>query len=395
MHKMEQLLANSKAMLRQLPPLEKRFLYHNLPWEQRLIGIKGSRGTGKTTLLLQRLAGLPEGKGIYLSLDDLFFSGNNLVSFAEWFQQLGGEYLFVDEVHKYPTWSQELKNIYDRMPELKVVFTGSSIIEMARQEGDLSRRALVYELPGLSFREYLAIQEGIALSTITLDDLLANHEAIAVDLVAQFRPLPLFREYIRQGYYPFVKTDPEHYHQRLQGIVNQILENDIAWADGYDPRQTVKLKQLLYILATNVPFKPNITSLGNKMQVNRRTVINFLHLLEKGRLLHLLYPAGTSVSLLQKPGKVFLNNTNLYYLSGINEPNIGSLRDTFAISQLTVGHRVDEPEEGDFLVDNRYLIEVGGKGKAAGSLQQGYIAADEIEIGVLNKFPLWMLGFLY
>lgn len=392
---MEQLLANSKAMLRQLPPLEKRFLYHNLPWEQRLIGIKGSRGTGKTTLLLQRLAELPVGKGIYLSLDDLFFSGNNLVSFAEWFLQLGGEYLFVDEVHKYPTWSQELKNIYDRMPELKVVFTGSSIIEMARQEGDLSRRALVYELPGLSFREYLAIREGITLPAIALDDLLANHEAIAGDLVAQFRPLPLFRDYLRQGYYPFVKTDPEHYHQRLQGIVNQILENDIAWADGYDPRQTVKMKQLLYILATNVPFKPNITSLGNKMQVNRRTVINFLHLLEKGRLLHLLYPAGTSVSLLQKPGKVFLNNTNLYYLSGINEPNIGSLRETFAISQLTVEHKVDEPEEGDFLVDNSFLIEVGGKGKAAGSLPHGYIAADEIEIGVLNKFPLWMLGFLY
>lgn len=396
----ENLIRKSNLLVNDQQLAHKRWLFHHLDWNDRLIGITGARGTGKTTLLLQKLKstfGLKQ-QALYITLDDMFFTETRLVDVAEKFVQIGGQALFIDEVHKYPGWAVEIKNIYDFYKDIQIIFTGSSIIEMTRQDADLSRRAVQYELSGLSFREYLALSEIAEFPVLRLDQILQDHVVIAQEIGSSIKPLKYFSDYLTFGYYPFFKESQKSYLVRLERVVKMIIETDLRFIEGFDPHNTRKIFQLLYILAINVPFKPNISKLADKIGIHRNTLVQYIHYLEKARLINSLTAAGKSVSILQKPDKIFLENTNLLYaLSPATDK--GSLRESFFLNQLhNAGYKVTLPLSGDFLVDEQFTFEVGGrakKEKQIGHLEKSFVVADDMESGALNKIPLWLFGFLY
>lgn len=396
---MEQLLEKSAGLVQRVHIQKKRYLYHEINWENRLIGIKGARGTGKTTLLLQRLKQLELAptKGSYWSLDDFYFTTHSLVETAEEFYKKGGKYLFLDEVHKYQNWSLHIKNIYDFYPDLHIIFTGSSIIDISREEGDLSRRVLMYSLFGLSYREYLAFEDLYDFEPITLNDILSADRKWGNMFPQDFRPLVHFQAYLEYGYYPFSKEDREGYATRLQQLVRLIVEYDMAELKGFDIRNAKKMLQLLNVIAANVPFQPNISAVAIKSGIHRNSVISYLHFLEQAQLIKLLYPSGISLAVLQKPEKIYLDNTNLAFALSASKPNTGNLRETFFISQMSVKYKVAYPKQGDFLVEDTYTFEVGGKDKSTKQLKDlhnGFVVADNVEFPI-SKLPLWLFGFLY
>ncbi len=378
-----------------------RSLSQKIDWNDRLIGVLGARGTGKTTLLLQKLKqefGVSS-EAIYISMDDIYFTENRLSTFAEQFRQQGGKMLFIDEVHKYPDWAREIKNLYDFYSDLRIVFTGSSAIDILRQNIDLSRRAIQYELTGLSYREYLHFTNTISLSSITLSDILSRHTQIAADLSSKFKPLAHFDDYLRIGHYPFFLENSNTYSIKLEQVIRLILETDLQFIEGFDPHNIRKIHQLLYILATNVPFKPNISKLSEKTGINRNTLVLYLHYLERARLINSLTASGKSTSTLQKPDKIFLENTNIQYALAPVSIDKGSLREAFFLNQMrNAGHDLSLHLQGDFFVDEKYTFEIGGKMKPQTQLKNikdAYIASDDIEIGTANKIPLWLFGLLY
>lgn len=378
----------------------ERYLLNQLPWDQRLLGIKGARGVGKTTIFLQYIKknyGLSS-KALYVSLDNIYFSDNRLSDLVEDFVNQGGMHLFVDEVHKYPDWSVELKNIYDNYPNLKVAFTGSSLLEILNSRADLSRRALVFEMQGLSFREYLSFRHRIEITSLTLEELLNNHTQIALQLDSQFKALPLFEEYLRVGYYPFYQENPNLYYKQLQEVINMILEIELPLLRRTDTNLIFKIKQLLYIISQSVPFKPNVSALANKIQVTRKTIIdNLLHLADAS-VINTIYKDQFGVSSLQKPEKIYLENTNFIYALSPEEPNIGNVRETFFLNQLRQNHRVTYHDKADFTVNENYVFEIGGKNKGKSQiagLDNAYIVQDQIAFGIDNTIPLWLFGLLY
>lgn len=378
-----------------------RFLYHQLPKGERMLAVRGPRGAGKTTLLLQWLKyELGTGSGaLYVTADHPWFYTNSLLELAGDFVKYGGKHLLVDEIHQYPNWSRELKNIYDAHSGLQVIVTASSALDLHRGAADLSRRLLSFELPGLSFREYLALVHGIELPAVSLADLMANHPDISRKCVARFRPLPLFRDYWRSGYLPFVlEGDNAFYTARLLETVNATLERDLRVIEEYSASNIQKIKKLLGVLAESVPFEPNISALAGKLGMGRDTVNNFIQHLSSARLLNLLNTAAKGVAALQKPDKIYLENTNLSYAMKGN-PNQGTLRETFFLNQLrNAGHEVNLPPKGDFLIDGQLVAEVGGKNKDAKQFRgvpNAFIAADDIETGFGQRIPLWLFGFLY
>lgn len=378
----------------------KRYLHQNIRWQNRLIGVKGARGTGKTTLLLQYIKelNLPPEKAAYFSLDDLYFTNHTLNETVEQFYKNGGAILVLDEVHKYKNWSTEIKNIFDFYPKLKIIFTGSSIINLSKQKGDLSRRALMYELPGLSFREYLGMKKIIELDTISLDDLLNNAGILKNKIPSDFRPLEHFKNYLNYGYYPFGIEDAGSVHQLINQLVRTIVEVDMAELKDFDIRNAKKLLQLIYIIAQQVPFKPNISSLATKTGIHRNSLLHYLHYLEQAKIISLLYPAGPSTAALQKPEKIFLNNTTLLYALAEEQAEIGSVRETFFLSQVIPFHKVHMPKQGDFLVNNKYTFEVGGRGKGnkqISGIKNSWVVKDDLENPVSGVIPLWMFGLLY
>jgi len=379
----------------------KRTLYEAIDWNDRLIGIMGARGTGKTTLMLQRLKtlGLSGAEAIYLSLDDIYFTRHNLTELVETFTSKGGKYLFLDEVHKYPEWHREIKNIYDFNREVNIIFTGSSIIDMLRLPVDLSRRAVVYQLTGLSFREFLHYDQGVEFRKLSLTDVLENHERVAIDIVHQVKPLQHFSRYLSYGYYPFYKENTNTYHTRLEEVIKLIIEYDLAFMEHIDYQNIRKILQLMAILAEHVPFTPNITDLGKKLAMGRNTVIQYFHYLEKARLINNLYAGGKGYGKLEKPGKVLLENPNLFEALAISHPDRGSVRESFFVSQfLDGGHHISLHEKGDFEIDGKFVFEVGGKNKGfkqIAGLANSFIAADDLEVGTGHKIPLWLFGFLY
>jgi len=376
----------------------QRDLILEIKWEWRLISLLGARGVGKTTLLLQRMKmahGLDR-RALYATLDDIYFTDNRLVDFADTFYKSGGRVLYLDEVHKYPSWAREIKNLYDAYPELRVVFTGSSIVELLKQEVDLSRRALLYELHGLSFREYLQLKAGVSYETIDLPDLLNNHRELSADIVQRTPPFEYFEGYLEHGYYPFFLEGVSFYKERLEQSVRLVIEGDLDFIPGYDPRNARKIYQLFYILASNVPFKPNVTKLSEKIGVHRNTLVQYLHHLQRARLINTLYPAGHSISTLQKPEKIFLQNTNIAFAIAPNQVGSGSLRETFVFTQLQSKHELRLPKHGDFLVDDNITLEVGGSEKKKSQIRDipnAYRVLDGIEIGGEDRIPLWLFGF--
>ena len=397
---MDNLIQKSIAKVASIPVDFQRYLLHQINWNNRLIAIKGARGSGKTTLLLQYLALKvdKQAKSLYVAMDDLYFADHLLYDLAEEFTKLGGSYLLIDEVHKYPNWSREIKLIYDDFPELKVVFTSSSILDIYRGESDLSRRAVSYELKELSLREFIALEYNIYLKTYSLTDILYHSKDIIPEILSKIKPIAVFQEYIKYGAYPYFTEGKEDYVQRVLHTINLIIEIDMMATSSLNYDNLVKIKKLLKTIATSVPFTPNISKLSEKMGMSRPTLIHSLHLLEKARLIHQLNKSTKGIGQLTKPEKIYLNNSNLLRVLTHSNWSIGTVRETFFANQLAGIVPLHLGKKVDFYVDNKYHFEVGGKGKTQKQLQDlenAFLVKDDIEYSVDNIIPLWLFGFLY
>lgn len=378
-----------------------RYLYHEIRWNNRLIAITGARGTGKTTLMLQYIKEHYPGYGneaLYVSLDNIWFTTHSLFELADEFQKMGGKALFLDEVHKYPTWSREIKNIYDSYPDIKIVFTGSSLLEIHKGEADLSRRAVTYHLHGLSFREFLLFEYGYKMEALTLSDILNRHIEMAMNVNKQLKPLVAFNEYLTYGYFPFYKEDKILYHEKLLATLNTILDVDLPSTEKIDYYSIGKIKKLFAILAGLVPYIPNISMLSKEIEVSRISLLNYLSYLQKAQAILLLDKKASGIKQLAKPEKIYLGNTNYAYALGGEKTDIGNVRETFFFNQTVVKHKVTYSSQIDFTLNETYNFEIGGKNKTQKQLagvENGYLALDNIEIGFNNEIPLWLFGLMY
>ncbi|MDR0546419.1 MAG: AAA family ATPase [Dysgonamonadaceae bacterium] len=398
---MKTLIEMSKKKIVQTKMNFIRSCMDDFDWDTQLIGIKGARGVGKTTLLLQyiRLHLMHEIDSVlYVSLDNIWFSDNRLLSLADQFVKMGGKYLFLDEVHKYPDWSVELKNIYDDFPELKVVFTGSSLLEILNARADLSRRAIMYEMQGLSFREYLNFELGADFQTFPLEDILKNHFLISQDILQKIKPLQHFEKYLQKGYYPFFRENPKFYYTKIGEIINMILEVELPLLRNISPAYVQKIKQLLFVISESSPFIPNITTLSARIGINRETLLTYLFYIHEAQLIFEAYHSAKGVTQLQKPDKIFMENSNLMYNLRGDTVDTGNVRETFFANQLRHSHLVELATKADFRIDEKYTFEVGGRNKAEKQISNtpnAYLALDNIEYGFTNHVPLWLFGFLY
>ncbi|MDD7416273.1 MAG: AAA family ATPase [Treponemataceae bacterium] len=378
-----------------------RNIESQINWSARLICLRGSRGTGKTTLFLQHIKktfGDNLSKVIYVSLDNLYFSDNSLVDFVDSFVKNGGQFLFLDEVHKYPDWSRAIKNIYDDYPELHVAFTGSSLLGILNARSDLSRRALVYELQGLSFREYLSLTAKKDFPILSLEQILEDNEKLSAQIASQIKPFEFFEGYLKYGYYPYFLEGIDDYYSRLAETVNMILEVELPLLRKIDVSYIVKIKKLLSAIGKSAPFIPNTTELASHIQIARQTLLQYFEYLEESKLIYQVFKETRGLGTLEKPDKIFLENTNLMFLLGKEDTNIGNIRETFAFNQLSYNHEVLFSEQSDFFVDKKYTFEVGGKNKKRKQIKDipdSYILADDIEFGTDKRIPLWLLGFMY
>lgn len=402
---MENLIRTSQRLVSQIDTSIHRYLYADISWDARQVMIKGARGVGKTTMLLQRIKeqfGVSE-QALYASCDNMWFTGNKLIDLVDWHEAHGGTHLFLDEIHLYEgNWQRELKNIYDSYPDYHVVLTGSSIIHLDAALADLSRRCIPYRLYGLSFREWLKFMDIADIAPVDIEDLLKNHSRIAWDIIGRLgdrKVLPLFSQYLGKGYYPYFKADRTEgdYYGRVERSVEATIMRDLPAAEKIEYETLYKLKKLLYIMSTEVPFSLNVQSLSQKIQVSRNMVVRMFELLDRGAVLRSLHSGWRSPKSVAKPEKVLFDNTDIMAaLSSLNE--IGTVRETFVASMLAPAHKLYEPECGDLLVDEKYLFEIGGKGKKykqIADLPDSYVIVDDTEAGLGNKIPMWLFGFLY
>jgi uncharacterized protein len=397
---MENLLERSNKSILSIDYPYQRNVIGKINWDWRMNGVYGARGVGKTTLLLQKLKKFSkEGHEVlYVRLDDLYFADHRIYDVADIFRKSGGEYLYMDEVHKYPGWSGELKNIYDSMPELKIVFSGSSIIELTKQSSDLSRRALQYEMTGLSFREYLLMTNVLAIPSYPLPEIFRDHEEIASTITREIPVLKHYSKYLRSGFYPYFLEPDRDYSVTLEQIIRTVIETDLRFIENFDVAQSKKMLTMLKVIAASAPFKPNISKISEKTELHRQTILHYFQYLEKARLIKLVNQQERSISRLQKPDKIFLDNPNLFYVLNSELVNTGNLRETFALNQLSVNHEVFLHEKADFLVDNKFILEIGGKNKdnkQVRGLDRSFVFVDDVEIGHHNRIPLYLLGLLY
>lgn len=389
-----------KKMTGPLPVFERE-LERKINWNARLISVRGSRGTGKTTLFLQHIKKTFSNnlnKVLYVNLDNIYFSNNTLVELAEKFASRGGTHLFIDEVHKYENWSKEIKNLYDDFPELHIAFTGSSLLEILNGRADLSRRTLVYELTGLSFREYLSLIKAHDFPIFTLEEILKNNEQISAEIASKIKPFEFFDDYLSFGYYPYFLEGKDNYFNRLNETLNMIIEVELPMLRGLEIAYIPRIKKLLAVIGESAPFIPNITQLAAKIGISRQTLLIYLKYLEDAKLINQLYKKSRGLSVLEKPEKILMENTNLIELFNGENANTGSRRETFVLNQLLHSHKVDFSEESDFFVDSKYTFEVGGKNKKRKQIQEipdSYIIADDIEFGTDRRIPIWLLGFMY
>ena len=391
---MEQLIVNYKRLLKSTTTSFHRYMYDKVNWNGRMVGIVGARGVGKTTMILQYIKEkLNVDNTLYVNAEDFYFASHRLTELADEFCKMGGKYLFIDEVHRYEGWSKELKLIYDYYPELHVVFSGSSILDINKGvKSDLSRRSVIYTLYGLSFREYLELFEGIKTKTYTLDEVLTHK----VEMSSDFRPLMYFKRYLERGYYPFALEDD--YEEKLTNVVTKTLETDIPEYANMNVSTGRKLKKLMAVIAESVPFKPNMMTLAEVLSVSRNNVADYLQYIEEAGLIIQLRDQTGGIRSLGKVDKVYLENTNLIYtLAKREKAEIGNVRETFFVNQLRV---VDDPitsPVSDFLVGKR-TFEVGGrnkKQKQIKNVENAFVVKDDIEYGGLNIIPLWQFGLLY
>jgi len=377
-----------------------RYMYNNVAWNNRLIGIIGAKGTGKSTLLLQHIKlNFPDkSKALYVSLDHIWFTKHSLLELADDFFNLGGTHLFLDEVHKYQSWAREIKNIYDSYPTLRIVFTGSSMLEIFNASVDFSRRAIVYKLNGLSFREFLKYENDIELPVFELSDILKDHRTIASDIITKIKILPELNKYLQYGYYPYYKENLATYPIQVEQSVNKTLSEDLPAIENIEYATILKIKKLLGTIAEMVPFTPNITNLSAAIEIGRHALVKYLYLLDKAGVIQCITEPKQTLQTLSKPQKVYLENTNIIHSLAFQNINAGNIRETFFSNQLRTKHKVNTAENGDFTIDGNIVFEVGGKNKSNSQIknvENAYIAADNIETGYANKIPLWLFGFLY
>lgn len=370
----------------------KRYLYEEVSWESRMIGIIGARGVGKTTMILQHIKeNLDSKRALYVSADDMYFGENRLLDLADDFYKNAGEYLFIDEIHKYTDWSRELKNIYDSFPALKVVFTGSSVLDILKGSADLSRRAIIYKLQGLSFREYLKFFHNYETEVYSLKQIVNNE----VKLTNITHPLPLFNDYLKRGYYPFGIEN--EINLRLGQIIVQTLESDIPQYANLNVGTSRKLKRLLSIIAGSVPFKPNFSKIAQTISVSRNSLDDYFSYMEKAGLIGQLRNETSGIRGLGKVDKVYLDNTNIIFNLVGEQSNVGNLRETFFFNQMRVKNEVISSKKADFVIED-YTFEIGGKNKQQNQIEKdgkSFVVKDDIEYGYRNVIPLWAFGLNY
>ena len=389
---MDKLFLQFNKLLQETDATFFRYIYSEINWKNRMIGLTGPRGVGKTTLVLQHIKkDLNPAETLYVTAEDFYFADRKLLDLADDFVKMGGKYLFIDEIHKYKEWSKELKLIYDYHPGLNVVFTGSSVLDIKKGAADLSRRAVMYSMQGLSFREYLQLFHDLSVPSFPLEEILA-HKAEIPDIQ---HPLPLFEDYLKRGYYPFALEDD--FDLRIQQIVNQTLETDIPIYAGMNMSTGRKLKQLMAIIARSVPFKPNMKSIATALSASRNNITDYCLFIEEAGMIAQLRDSTGGIRGLGKVDKIYLDNTNLIYSLASDNANKGNIRETFFLNQLRVRHDVTVSPVADFKVGD-ITFEVGGKNKGLKQIQgldNAFIVKDDIEHGYLNTIPLWQFGMTY
>ena len=338
------------------------------------------------------------GEALYCVMDSMYFTSHTLIDLAERFHIMGGKHLFLDEVHRYPTWSREIKEIIDLYPDMKITFTGSSLIQILNADADLSRRVLSYTMKGLSFREYLQFYKGIHIPVYALNDILTHYDEICEEVNSKCRPQPLLEEYLKVGYFPFYDGEEEEYYSRIENVIDYIVNQELPLFCGVDPANIRKVKALIQFLAESVPYELNIAKLSARLELNKQTVLSYINSLGRAELLHLLYSDNKTITRLQKPDKIYLHNPNMIYALGFGE-KIGTIRECFLVNQLSINHTVEYGKtQGDFVIDGKTTIEVGGPDKSfeqVADIPDSYIFADRIELPVGKKLPLWMAGLTY
>ena len=376
-----------------------RYLASELDWSVRILALNGPRGVGKTTMFLQFLKENPaEAKNaLYVSMDNLWLNPLELYDLVKYHVQHGGTRILIDEIHYLPDWQRLVKNLYDNFKELRIAYTGSSILCLAEGQGDLSRRQVVYSLSGMSFREYLKIEGLLDESPLTLQDLLANHVDVASRITAKIKVIPAFERYLKIGYYPFFREDPEHFAAKLLQVVNQVLDVDLTKTEDVTSETVRKARRMLTILAASTPQTPNVTALCRNLEMDRKAGLRVLYAMRRAGLLGLLAEDAEALKHLGSPSKIFCDNTNLMHVLS-SAPDVGTVRETFFNNQVGQKNELSCPRKGDFLVNGRDLFEVGGAGKGfdqIADVPNSHLAVDDTEVGRGERIPLWLFGFLY
>lgn len=395
----EGLFRNYRRKITHTPTSFHRYLYEKINWTSMVVGIKGPKGVGKTTLILQHIKETFEDldKALYVSLDNIWFTTHPLTELVEFFYSHGGTHLFLDEVHKYPHWQTVLKNLADDYPDLHIVYTGSSMLKIDHSKGDMSRRQLMYTLQGLSFREYLEYEYGYKLKPLSVEELVTTHGKVANQICSSMKILPLFDEYLRHGYYPFYKQDIEGFDAKLLEVIDSVLNEDLPAVEDVTFATVQKTRKLLMILAERCPQTPKMNELYAALETTRDQGMKMLYALERGALVGILTSQSKNVKTLVKPDKIMMNNPNLMFALSPHA-DVGSIRECFFYNQVSTVSELFFPLKGDFEVDRKYLFEVGGRKKSFEQIKDepdSFLAVDNTEVGHFNRIPLWMFGLLY
>lgn len=379
-----------------------RDMINKVSWDKPLVSIRGSRGVGKTTMIRQYIRktyGVAPGEALYCVMDSMYFTKNSLLDMAERFHLMGGKHLFLDEVHKYENWSKEIKELNDLYPDMKITFSGSSLIQILNADADLSRRVLTYDMAGLSFREFVRFYHGKELPVWTLEQVLDNPDAVCDEVLKIVgSPQKLFEEYLRVGYYPFYDGNEMEYYGRIENVVQFIVDQEMTLFCGVDPAYTRKIKAMMMYLADNLPYEVNVSKLSSYLELNKQTVLAYLSSMNRAELISLLYSDNKSVTKMQRPDKVYIHNPNMLCALAKNV-NIGTLRECFVVNQLGVNHEVEYGKtQGDFKIDGKWIFEVGGADKSfdqIADIPNSYVLADSMEFPIGKKLPLWIVGLIY
>ena len=373
-----------------------RELLKQVDWSKRLICIKGFRGVGKTSFILDYIKKIYPGDDsvLFINLNNFYFTKRKIYSFADEFSKLGGKVLFLDQIQKYPDWSSELRMCYDKIPDLKIVFTSSPVLRVAEDNPDLEGIAQIYHLEGLSFREFLNYKTDENFPVYKLEDIIENHVEISKQVVSKVKPLAYFGQYLQNGYFPYFMSDLSFFNVQLLKNINLALEIDVPYLNQIELKYLSKLRKLLYIIATQTPFTPNVSKLAAAVETSRATIMNYLRYLKNARMINLLYSNGNGTpEQMKKPDRVYMHNTNLLYAIAPENVENENLRHTFFLNQVSYCHQVESSQHADFRIDKKYDFTVGGR--KTEPIGEHFAAADMIETGQGNKIPLWLFGFLY